>query len=75
MVDLIFRTERTVAGVQETHAQSFMLIRHVVQIDVETFHWDPCHRVRATRVHVEDGGPKLFPGRRVISEMMCMGSP
>ena len=55
VVDLIFRTERTVAGVRETHAQSFMLIRHVVQIDVETYPWDLCHRVRTTSVHVEEG--------------------
>ena len=55
VVDLIFRTERTVAGVRETHAQSFMLIRNVVQIDVETYHWDLCHRVRTTSVHVEEG--------------------
>ena len=55
VVDLILRTERTVAGVRETQAQSFVLIRHVVQIDVETYHWDLCHRVRTTSVHVEEG--------------------
>ena len=53
VVDLIFRTQRAVACVRETHAQSSMLIRHVVQIDVETFHWDPCHHVRTSSVHVE----------------------
>ena len=38
VVELILRTERTVAAVRETQAQSFVLIRHVVQIDVETYH-------------------------------------
>ena len=52
MVDLIFRTERTVAGVRETHAQRFMHVRHVVQkrstgtlVTVS----------RTTSVHVEEG--------------------
>ena len=55
VVDLIFRTQRAVECVRETHAQSSMLIRHVVQIDVETFYWDPCHHIRTTSVHVEEG--------------------
>ena len=50
VVDLIFRTQRAVACVRETHAQSFVLIRNVVHVPL-----GPCHRVRTNSVHIEEG--------------------
>ena len=50
VVELIFRTQRTVAGVRETHAQSFVLIRNVVHVPL-----GPCHRVRTNSAHIEEG--------------------
>ena len=50
VVKLIFRTQRTVAGVRETHAQSIVLIRNVVRVPLGR-----CRRVRTNIVHIEEG--------------------
>ena len=65
MVELILRTERNVAAVRETQTQSFVLIRDVVQIDVEN---EPLSLLSPCSVppayHVEKGErAEAVPGR------------